>query len=89
MKKMALAAVTAVSVLTLGACSSGDKDVIATTKSGDVTKEELYTTLKKQAGGDALNLLVQQKVLADKYKVSDKKLIRKWKNIKRHLVKIV
>ncbi|WP_353856231.1 peptidylprolyl isomerase [Bacillus sp. Bos-x628] len=85
MKKMALAAVTAVSVLTLGACSSGDKEVIATTKSGDVTKEELYTTLKKQAGGDALNLLVQQKVLADKYKVSDDEIDKKLKEYKKTL----
>ncbi|MDM5319351.1 peptidylprolyl isomerase [Bacillus altitudinis] len=85
MKKMALAAVTAVSVLTLGACSSGDKDVIATTKSGDVTKEELYTTLKKQAGGDALNVLVQQKVLADKYKVSDKEIDKKMEEYKKTL----
>ncbi len=82
---MALAAVTAVSVLTLGACSSGDKEVIATTKSGDVTKEELYTTLKKQAGGDALNLLVQQKVLADKYKVSDDEIDKKLKEYKKTL----
>ncbi|MFS0655008.1 peptidylprolyl isomerase [Bacillus sp. 179-C3.3 HS] len=85
MKKMALAAVTAVSVLTLGACSSGDKEVIATTKSGDVTKEELYTTLKKQAGGDALNLLVQQKVLDDKYKVSDKEIDQKMKEYEKTL----
>ena len=45
---MALAAVTAVSVLTLGACSSGDKDVIATTKSGDVTKENFIQLLRNK-----------------------------------------
>ncbi len=47
MKKIAIAAITATSILTLSACSSGDKEVIAKTDAGDVTKGELYTNMKK------------------------------------------
>ncbi|MEH7104654.1 peptidylprolyl isomerase PrsA, partial [Bacillus velezensis] len=38
MKKIAIAAITATSVLALSACSSGDNDVIAKTDAGNVTK---------------------------------------------------
>lgn len=40
MKKIAIAAITATSILALSACSSGDKEVIAKTDAGDVTKGE-------------------------------------------------
>ncbi|MGR6062260.1 peptidylprolyl isomerase [Bacillus velezensis] len=72
MKKIAIAAITATSVLALSACSSGDNDVIAKTDAGNVTKGELYTNMKKVAGGNVLTQLVQEKVLAKKYKVTDK-----------------
>lgn len=48
MKKIAIAAITATSVLALSACSSGDNDVIAKTDAGNVTKGELYTNMKNR-----------------------------------------
>ena len=39
----------------------GDSEVVAETKAGNITKEDLYQTLKDNAGADALNMLVQQK----------------------------
>ncbi|BBP88234.1 hypothetical protein BsIDN1_18520 [Bacillus safensis] len=48
-------------------------------------KENFILLLRKQAGGDALNLLVQQKVLADKYKVSDKEIDKKLEEYKKTL----
>ncbi|MEC1261701.1 peptidylprolyl isomerase [Bacillus swezeyi] len=83
MKKIAIAAITATSVLALSACSGGDSEVVAETKAGNVTKEELYNVLKENAGTDALNMLVQQKVLDDKYDVSDKEIDKKLNEYKK------
>lgn len=83
MKKIAIAAITATSVLALSACNGGDSEVVAETKAGNVTKEELYNVLKENAGADALNMLVQQKVLDDKYDVSDKEIDKKLNEYKK------
>ncbi|WP_163113811.1 peptidylprolyl isomerase [Bacillus velezensis] len=85
MKNIAIAAITATSVLALSACSSGDNDVIAKTDAGNVTKGELYTNMKKTAGASVLTQLVQEKVLAKKYKVSDKEIDTKLKEYKTQL----
>ncbi|MBT2573955.1 peptidylprolyl isomerase [Bacillus sp. ISL-51] len=85
MKKIAIAAITATSVLALSACSSGDNDVIAKTDAGNVTKGELYTNMKKTAGASVLTQLVQEKVLAKKYKVSDKEINNKLDEYKTQL----
>ncbi|MCY9375788.1 peptidylprolyl isomerase PrsA [Bacillus spizizenii] len=85
MKKIAIAAITASSILALSACSSGDKEVIAKTDAGDVTKGELYTNMKKTAGASVLTQLVQEKVLDKKYKVTDKEIDNKLKEYKTQL----
>ncbi|PRS16282.1 peptidylprolyl isomerase [Bacillus paralicheniformis] len=85
MKKIAIAAITATSVLALSACSGGDSEVVAETKAGNITKEDLYQTLKDNAGADALNMLVQQKVLDDKYDVSDKEVDKKLNEYKKSM----
>ncbi|MHC5546969.1 peptidylprolyl isomerase [Bacillus subtilis] len=85
MKKIAIAAITATSILALSACSSGDKEVIAKTDAGDVTKGELYTYMKKTAGASALTQLAQEKVLDKKYKVTDKEVENKLKEYKTQL----
>ncbi|MCO4851444.1 peptidylprolyl isomerase [Bacillus vallismortis] len=85
MKKIAIAAITATSILALSACSGGDKEVIAKTDAGDVTKGELYTNMKKTAGASVLTQLVQEKVLDEKYKVTDKEIDKKLKEYKTQL----
>lgn len=85
MKKIAIAAITATSILALSACSSGDKEVIAKTDAGDVTKGELYTYMKKTAGASALTQLAQEKVLDKKYKITDKEVENKLKEYKTQL----
>lgn len=74
MKKIAIAAITATSILALSACSSGDKEVIAKTDAGDVTKGELYTNMKKTAGASVLTQLVQEKYWTRSIKFRIKKL---------------
>ncbi len=85
MKKIAIAAITATSILALSACGGGDKEVIAKTDAGDVTKGELYTNMKKTAGASVLTQLVQEKVLDKKYKVTDKEIDNKLKEYKSQL----
>lgn len=73
MKKTVLTLTLAASVLALGACSedSADKsEVIATSKVGDITQNDLYEEMKSSIGDQAFQLLMIEKVLADKYEVT-------------------
>lgn len=71
MKKLIVAATLSAGVLGLSACSGGDSDAVVKTDAGDVTKEDLYKELKSQAGDEVLQQMVTQKILEDKYDVSD------------------
>ncbi|AYC30175.1 peptidylprolyl isomerase [Paenisporosarcina cavernae] len=77
MKKSVLALSIAASALALGACndeSASDSAVVATSKAGDVTKDDLYQEMKESVGDQALQVLLIEKVLADKYEVTDKEV---------------
>ncbi|SES19782.1 peptidylprolyl isomerase [Psychrobacillus sp. OK032] len=74
MKKTVLTFTLAASVLALGACSndSATKDeVIATSKVGDITHNDLYEEMKASIGDQAFQLLMIEKVLASKYEVTE------------------
>ena len=47
---------------------------IAETKAGNVTKDELYEVMKERYGEQTLQELVFEKILSDKYEVSDKEI---------------
>ena len=73
MKKTVLTLTLAASVLALGACSEDsakNSEVIATSKVGDITQNDLYEEMKSSIGDQAFQLLMIEKVLADKYEVS-------------------
>lgn len=73
MKKTVLTLTLAASVLALGACSGDsvkNNEVIATSKVGDITQNDLYEEMKSSIGDQAFQLLMIEKVLADKYEVS-------------------
>lgn len=76
MKKTVLAMSLAASVLALGACSNdqkaADDEVIATTKVGNITKEDLYTEMKDAIGTQVMENLLLQQALENEYKLSDK-----------------
>lgn len=78
MKKSVLALSLAASVLALSACNddsaSKDSEVIVTSKSGDITKDELYEEMKESVGKEALQVLVLEKVLSSEYEVTDKEV---------------
>ena len=74
--KKAMLALAATSVIALSACGSSDK--IATSKAGDVTKDELYASLKQQGGKQVLRNMIVEKVFIKNYKVDDKDVDKKY-----------
>ncbi|MGG3847183.1 peptidylprolyl isomerase [Aeribacillus composti] len=74
MKKFALAVIATASLFALNACSNGANDAVVETKAGDITKNEFYEALKNRFGKDVLQELVHEKVLSEKFKVSDKEI---------------
>lgn len=75
-KKWILPLTLAAGVLTLTACNGGsdDSEVVAETDAGNVTKSELYEEMKGQVGEVALQQLLFNKVLSEKYEVSDEEV---------------
>jgi foldase protein PrsA len=82
MKKWMLALTLAGGVIALSACNQSESDTVAESKAGNVTKDELYQSMKEQVGAQALQQLVYEKVLSDKYKVTDKELDAKVDELK-------
>jgi len=74
MKKTVLSLTLAASVLALGACSGDDNKTIATSKVGDITVADFNKTSKTLAGSSIIQQMITEKVLSDKYKVSDKEI---------------
>ncbi|MRX71464.1 peptidylprolyl isomerase PrsA [Bacillus lacus] len=85
MKKLAIAAITATSLFALGACDNNAADnseVVAETKAGNITKDELYEAMKNRFGKDVLTELVHEKVLSENYEISDSEVDAEIQNLK-------
>lgn len=85
MKKTVLSLTLAASVLALAACGNSGDEKVVTSKVGDITKDQLYNELKATAGDSALQLMMIEKVLEDKYKVSDKAVTAKFNEQKKQI----
>ncbi|MFC3883806.1 peptidylprolyl isomerase [Bacillus songklensis] len=85
MKKGLIALTTAASMIALTACNGGggDSEVVVETKAGDITKDELYNALKERLGDETIRDLVDEKVLSEKYKVSDKEVKQELENLRK------
>ena len=67
-KKLILAAVSALSVLTLAACSGSSSNEIATMKGGKITVEDFYEQAKTDQNNQSLiRQLIVLKVFDQKY----------------------
>lgn len=84
MKKWMLALTLAGGVIALTACNQGG-ETVAESKAGNVTQEELYEAMKDKVGAQALQQLVYEKVLSEKYEVTDKELDDKVAELKEQL----
>ncbi|WP_144507349.1 peptidylprolyl isomerase [Bacillus mycoides] len=63
----------------------GNSDNIATSKSGNLTKEEFNKDLKETAGKAILQQTMLNKILLDKYKVSDDEAKKKVEELKKQM----
>jgi len=84
MKKLIISLSLAGGLIGLSACSANtaSSDVVAQTSAGNITKDELYNAMKEQYGEQALQKLVYDKVLAEKYQVASTELENKVQEIK-------
>ncbi|MDE3838123.1 peptidylprolyl isomerase [Bacillus methanolicus] len=87
MKKWILSLSLAVGVISLSACNAqgGDSEAVVETKAGNITKDELYEAMKEKYGEQTLQELLYEKVLSEKYKVTDKELDAKVNELKSQL----
>ncbi|GIN84108.1 foldase protein PrsA [Heyndrickxia sporothermodurans] len=85
MKKWVLSLSLAAGVIGLAACGNNGGDTVVKTKAGNVTKDELYEAMKDKVGDQVLQQLVFEKVLSDKYKVSDKEVDKQVEQAKKQL----
>ena len=74
MKKWLVTLASATLLVSLAACNNESDEAVVETKAGNVTKEELYQQLKDKYGQQEIQNLVYEKVLSDKYKVTDKEV---------------
>lgn len=85
MKKWLQSISLAAGVLALGACSNDSSDAVVKSDAGNITKDELYDAMKEKYGATVLQSLLYEKVLEDKYKVSDDELNERVDSIKAQL----
>ena len=86
MKKWLLPVALTAGMLSLAACSGdNESEAVVETKAGNITKDELYSALKETNGDAVVQQLVYEKVLSDKYKVSDKELNERVDEVKEEL----
>ncbi|MEQ6377907.1 peptidylprolyl isomerase [Bacillaceae bacterium S4-13-56] len=73
MKKLGLA--LGITGILIGTTACSDKEeVIAETNAGNITQEEFYQELKEQYGNQVLSQMVTEKVLEDKYEVTEEEV---------------
>lgn len=81
MKKTFLALTLAAS-LGLAACSNAGDQVVATSTLGDLTQQDFYKEIKNLAGKQLLEQIMIEKILSDKYKVSEKEITAEFDKLK-------
>jgi foldase protein PrsA len=77
MKKRIIIATATALILGLTACSSNsapENEIIVETAAGDITKEEFYQEMKSAQGEALLREMVVEKVLSEKYTVTDEEV---------------
>lgn len=87
MKKSVLALTMAASLVALSACSDkeANSEVVVSSKAGNITQEDLYNEMKNQVGEQTLQLLIIEKVLEDKYEVTDEEVAKVLEDTKEQL----
>ena len=82
MKKVIATVTLGAALVGLSACSLGN-DTLVETKSGNITKDDLYNKMVETSGATALEQLIEEKVLRDNYSVTDKEVEAELKTVKK------
>ncbi|WP_416730661.1 peptidylprolyl isomerase [Fictibacillus sp. JL2B1089] len=88
MKKWMLSVGLTAGLISLSACNNAggaDSEAIVESKAGDITKEQFYNKMKEQYGDQVLSQMIDEMVLEDKYKVTDKEIEKETEKIKEEL----
>ena len=85
MKKLVITMAITAGLIGLTACSNGDSEKVIETKAGDITKDEFYTAMKDRHGEAVVQELVYEKVLSEKYEVTDKEVNAKLDELKEQM----
>lgn len=72
--KKSFYALTLAASLGLAACSNPGDEVVVKTEVGDITQEQFYNETKKLVGKQLLQQVVVEKILEDKYDVTDEEV---------------
>ena len=80
--KKTLLALTFAASLGLAACNNPGDEVVVSTSVGDITQEEFYNSIKEIAGDQLLQQVVIEKILNDKYEVTDEEVEEELKGVK-------
>lgn len=72
--KKTLFALTVAASIGLAACSNPGDEVVVSTNVGDITQDEFYNSMKDIAGDQLLQQVVVERILNDKYKVTDEEM---------------
>ena len=80
--KKTLFALTVAASLGLAACNNPGDEVVVSTSVGDITQDEFYNSIKEIAGDQLLQQVVIEKILNDKYKVTDEEVEKELKGVK-------
>ncbi len=84
MKKTVLALTLAAS-LGLAACSDSADKVVLTSTYGDLTQEDFYKDVKNLAGAQLLEQVMIEKILNEKYEVTEEDVDAEFKSVKEQL----
>jgi foldase protein PrsA len=86
MKRWILVLSLLVGIIGLTACNNGDdSEAVAETEAGNITKDELYESMKETYGQQVLQQLVYEKILSAKYELTDEELDAKFNEVKEQL----
>ena len=72
--KKTIFALTLAASIGLAACSNPGDEVIVSTANFEMTQDEFYNEMKKIAGEPLLQQVVLEKILNDKYEVTDEEI---------------
>jgi foldase protein PrsA len=82
MKKVIATVTLGAALVGLSACSLGN-DTLVETKSGNITKDDLYNKMVDTSGATALEQLIEENVLRNNYSVTDKEVAAELKTVKK------